>query len=141
MWDESAEKIVSSLLDNFSDEFAAQICKEVDEAINTGMQETVSRAQLDELDFFEFKLQPFVNKGTQSETVKMALALIDSFRENRIEKLGEKLGADIDEIENKLATVVDEKEFVEIKKHSIIYKQKSFLVIQKLQFDVKGLIK
>jgi rRNA-processing protein FCF1 len=46
----------------------------------------------------------------------MALVLIDSFRENRIEKLGEKLSADINEIESKLAAVVDEKEFVEIKK-------------------------
>ncbi len=116
VWDESAEKIVSSLLDNFSDQFAAQICNAVDEAINTDMQEMVNKAQLDELDFYEFKLLPFVHKGSQSETVKMALELIDSFRIDRIEKLSEKLGADIDGIESKLAAVVDEKEFLEIKK-------------------------
>ena len=114
VWDKRAEEIQNFLLENFSDEFAAQICKEVDEAINTDMQEMVSKAQLDELDFFEFKLQPFADIGTQSETVSMALELIDSFRENRIEMLSEKLDEDIDRLESKLAVVVDEKELAEI---------------------------
>lgn len=116
LWDKRVAKIESYLLEKFSDEFASRICKEVDAAVNTDMQETVSKAQLDELDFYEFKLQPFANIGTQFETVTMALELIDSFRENRIERLDEKLGGEIDELESKLAAVVDEKEFVEIQK-------------------------
>lgn len=114
LWDKRAQEIQNSLLESFSNKFAAQICKEVDEAINTDMQEMVSKAQLDELDFFEFKLQPFADIGTQSETVSMALELIDSFRENRIEMLSEKLGEDINMLESKLAVIIDEKDLTEI---------------------------
>jgi hypothetical protein len=116
VWDKRAEKIETYLLEKFSDVFALKICDEVNGAVNNDIQETVSKEQLDELAFYEFKLEPFADIGKQGETVILTLELIDNFREDRIEKLEEKLNNQIDVIETKLTTVTDEKEFVEIQK-------------------------
>ena len=116
VWDKRADKIGNYLLEKFSDEYALKICDEVNGAVNNDIQETVSKEHLDELAFYEFKLEPFANIGKQGETVILTLELIANFREDRIEKLEEKLNNQIDDIETKLSTVTDEKEFVEIQK-------------------------
>jgi len=116
VWDKRAEKIETYLLEKFSDEYALKICDEVNGAVNNDIQETVSKEQLDELAFYEFKLKPFADIGTQGETVILTLELIENFREDRIEKLEEKLNNQIDDIKTKLSTVTDEKEFAEIQK-------------------------
>jgi rRNA-processing protein FCF1 len=115
-WDARSTKIENYLLEKFSDKYALQICDEVNEAVNVYIEEAVSKEQLDELAYFQFKLEPFANIGKQAETVNLTLELIESFRTERIELLEEKLENQLDEIETKLATDFDEKEFVEIQK-------------------------
>jgi len=62
------------------------------------------------LDFYEFNLNHLQNIGQRGSTVNLTLELLESFREERIEKLEEKLKFQIDDIETKLATVIDEQE-------------------------------
>lgn len=116
-WNEWADKIELHFLEKFSDEYALKICDKVNKVVNNDLQETVSKQQLDELEFYEFKLEPFASIGTQGDTVELTLELIENFRQDRIEKLEEKLNNQLDEIETGLSTVTDEKEFAEIQKH------------------------
>lgn len=116
-WNKWADKIELHFLEKFSDEYALKVCDEVNKVVNDDLQETVSKQQLDELEFYEFKLEPFANIGTQGETVELTLELIENFRHDRIEKLEEKLNRQLDEIETGLSTVTDNKEFAEIQKH------------------------
>lgn len=116
-WNNWADKIELHFLERFSDEYAMKICQEVTEVVNDDLQQTVSKQQLDKLEFYEFKLEPFANVGKQGETVALTLDLIENFRLDRIEKLELKLNSQLDEIETKLSTVSDEQEFVEIQKY------------------------
>lgn len=116
LWDKKADKIELHFLEKFSDEYALKICDEVNKVVNDDLQEIVSKQQLDELEFYEFKLEPFANIGTQGETVELTLELIDNFRQDRVEKLEEKLNSQLDDIETALESVSDEKEFAEIQK-------------------------
>lgn len=116
LWDERTTKVKNYLLEKFSDGYALSVCEKVNEVVNNDIQKTVSKAQLDELAFYEFKLQPFTGMGKYAETIKLALEFIKSFRTERISLLEEKLEAQFKELESKLTTVSDEKEFVEIQK-------------------------
>lgn len=128
VWDKKMEKIESFLLEKFSDEYALKICSEVNGVVNIDIQETVSKDQLVELDFYKFKLQPFAAIGKQGETVILTLELIDKFKEERIEMLEEKLNKQIDAIEIQLSTITNEQVFSEI--------QKSFkTIISEIIFD------
>lgn len=117
IWNKWADKIELHFLERFSDEYALKVCDKVTKVVSDNLQESVSKQQLDELKFYEFKLEPFANIGTQGETVELTLELIENFRHDRIEKLEEKLNSQLDEIETRLSTVTDEKEFAEIQKH------------------------
>lgn len=116
VWDKWADKVKIDLIEKFSEEYAMKICGEASEVINDGLQKTVSKEQLDELEFYESKLEPFANIGKQGEMVELTLELIENFREERIERLKEKLNSQLDKIESQLANVIDEKEFIEIQK-------------------------
>lgn len=105
-WDSRAEKTEKLFLERFSGEYSTRLCNEVTITINEDIQESVTKEQLEELEFYELKLLPF--KG--NEIVNQTLELIEVFRHDRIEKLDEQLNQQFDEIELQLAKLETEKE-------------------------------
>lgn len=105
-WDSRAEKTEKLFLERFSGEYSTRLCNEVTITINEDIQESVTKEQLEELEFYELKLLPF--KG--NEIVNQTLELIEVFRHDRIEKLDEQLNQQFDEIELQLAKLETENE-------------------------------
>lgn len=105
-WDSRAEKTEKLFLKRFSGEYSTRLCNEVTITINEDIQESVTKEQLEELEFYELKLLPF--KG--NEIVNQTLELIEVFRHDRIEKLDEQLNQQFDEIELQLAKLETENE-------------------------------
>lgn len=115
-WDARATKIETMLLSNFSDEYSLTICNSVNKTINASLDKAVSKSQLDELAFFEFKLIPFLNVGEQASTVGLTLDLITKFKHERITLLEQKINDHLSNIEFKIQSVASENEFKEIQK-------------------------
>ena len=116
VWDARATKIETMLLSNFSDEYSLTICNSVNKTINSALDKAVSKSQLDELTFFEFKLNPFLNMGEQASTVRLTLDLIAQFKHERITLLEHKINDSLSNIELKMQSVSTENEFKEIQK-------------------------
>lgn len=116
VWDSRGEKIQQLFIEKFSDEYAIKLCNEVNTIINEGIQEAVTIVQLEELDFYKQKLEPFHAVGMQHETVEKTLGLIETFTEERIVKLEERLNLQLDEISLKLSNIQAENELNEIYK-------------------------
>lgn len=105
-WDLRAEKTEKLFLERFSDEYSKRLCNEVAITINENIQEAVPKEQLEELEFYEIKLLPFEG----NEIVNQTLDLIESFKQERIEKLDEQLNLQFDEIELQLGHLETEDE-------------------------------
>ena len=105
-WDSRAEKTEKLFLERFSGEYSTRLCNEVTITINEDIQESVTKEQLEELEFYELKLSPFEG----NEIVNQTLELIEVFRHDRIEKLDEQLNQQFDEIELQLAKLETENE-------------------------------
>ncbi|MBS1571844.1 MAG: hypothetical protein JST62_05555 [Bacteroidetes bacterium] len=111
-WDSKAEKTKQLFIEGFSDKYAIRLCNEVKTIINEDIQQTVTKEQLEELEFFELKLTPF--KG--NETVNETLDLIKVFKEQRVVKLEEKLNLQFDEIELQFGKIETENELDNLRK-------------------------
>ena len=117
-WDSRAEKTEKLFLERFSGEYSTRLCNEVTITINEDIQESVTKDQLEELEFYKLKLLPF--KG--NEIVNQTLELIEVFRHDRIEKLDEQLNQQFDEIELQLAKLETENELDNICKEFVFVK-------------------
>lgn len=111
-WDSKAEKMEKLFLERFTGEYSIRLCNEVTITINEDIQESVTKDQLEELEFYELKLLPFEG----NEIVNQTLELIEVFRHGRIEKLDEQLNQQFDEIELQLAKLETENELDNIRK-------------------------
>lgn len=111
-WDSRAEKTKQLIIERFSDKYAIRLCNEVNTIINEYIQQTVTKEQLEELEFFEVKLTPFERNETVNETID----LIEVFKEQRVVKLEEKLNLQFDEIELQLGKIETENELDNLRK-------------------------
>ncbi len=111
-WDSRAEKTKQLFIERFSDKYAIRLCNEVNTIINEDIQQTVTKEQLEELEFFELKLSPFEGNETVNET----LDLIKVFKEQRVVKLEEKLNLQFDEIELQFGKIETENELDNLRK-------------------------
>lgn len=111
-WDSRAEKTKQLFIERFSDKYAIRLCNEVITIINEDFQQTVTKEQLEELEFFELKLSPFEGNETVNET----LDLIEAFKRKRVAKLEGKLNLQFDEIELKLGKIETEIELDNLRK-------------------------
>lgn len=116
LWDARATKIEAMLLSAFSDEYSLTICDSVNKTINNAIDQVVSKSQLDELAFFEFKLSPFSNLGEQASTVSLTLDLIAKFKHERVTLLEQKISDQLSKIELKIQSVESENEFKDLHK-------------------------
>lgn len=141
-WDSRAEKTKQLFISRFSDKYAIRLCNEVNTIINEDIEQSVSKEQLEELEFFELKLSPFEGNETVNET----LHLIKVFKEQRVVKLEQKLNLQFDEIELQLWKIETEneldnlrKEFESIKKEIIYDTSEVFARSEKINQAIKSL--
>ena len=116
-WDDRGIKIKDYIKTEFSNDYALTICDEINRSIQNDMEEDIaSIEQIEELDFYNVKLRVFEGLGMYEETIDEALQLLESFKENRLERLEEQIIESFDEIEEDLETITNEKEGYNLKK-------------------------
>lgn len=117
-WDERGDKLKDYIKTEFSNKYALVICDEINKIIQNDLEnDFVSKEQLEELYFYECKLKVFEGVGKYSETILQVLSMLESFKEESIQRFEEQLNNEFDEIELALESITEEKELLNLKKN------------------------
>lgn len=101
-WNELSEKKRNHILSSFSKDQALDLCYRARNRMDDLLKMEVTRDNLEELQYFELKLQPFSTHGEDSNTVKATLDLLNEFKSSIISQHEEKVQGTLQEAEKLL---------------------------------------
>ena len=113
-WDTQADQNIAELISIVAEEYSNELCKQAVLFIEKFIDSAVTKKEIEELSFFESKLEPFIGIDISSDTIGLALDLIEQARAKWNKLLAATLNESISKIEKELSLEPDEKALKEI---------------------------